>query len=146
MKGVSECYECVPHPPAKGFPICTIRNTPDKPIHCIVWAKDLLFQRMFGPPDAISDLDERGGGDTDFGEAHDAGVTPRPHACTLALPACASFFVIPHPLDFLCFGHFPSKRWVQLLLPPESHLCVCHGYQIGLPLRLTRTPTGSATA
>jgi hypothetical protein len=28
--------------------VCTIRNTPDKPIHCVVWAKDLLFPRLFG--------------------------------------------------------------------------------------------------
>ena len=32
----------------KSYPVCTIRNTPDKPIHCVVWAKDLLFPRLFG--------------------------------------------------------------------------------------------------
>mmetsp|Transcript_5833 Transcript_5833/g.8606 ORF Transcript_5833/g.8606 Transcript_5833/m.8606 type:complete len:423 (-) Transcript_5833:1837-3105(-) len=26
----------------KVYPICTIRSTPDKPVHCIVWAKELL--------------------------------------------------------------------------------------------------------
>ena len=44
----SECFECQPKAAPKSFPVCTIRNTPDKPIHCIVWAKDLLFQRLFG--------------------------------------------------------------------------------------------------
>jgi hypothetical protein len=49
IKGSTECYEC--HPPAstqKTYPICTLRNTPDKPIHCVVWAKELLFPRLFG--------------------------------------------------------------------------------------------------
>ncbi len=45
----TECYECKPAPMPKSFPVCTIRNTPDRPIHCIVWAKDLLFARLFGP-------------------------------------------------------------------------------------------------
>ena len=44
----TECYECKPAPVPKSYPVCTIRNTPDKPIHCIVWAKDLLFARLFG--------------------------------------------------------------------------------------------------
>ena len=45
----TECFECAPKPSrAKTYPVCTIRNTPDKPIHCIVWAKELLFARLFG--------------------------------------------------------------------------------------------------
>ena len=48
VKGRTECFECQPKPVPKAYPVCTIRNTPDKPIHCIVWAKDLLFQRLFG--------------------------------------------------------------------------------------------------
>ena len=31
------------------YPICTIRSTPDKPVHCIVWAKE-LFKLILGPP------------------------------------------------------------------------------------------------
>ena len=46
--GETECFECQPKPVPKKYPVCTIRNTPDKPIHCIVWAKDLLFPRLFG--------------------------------------------------------------------------------------------------
>lgn len=38
------------------YPICTIRSTPDKPVHCVVWAKE-LFKLMFGNP-ADSLLDE----------------------------------------------------------------------------------------
>ena len=44
----SECFECQPKPIPRTYPVCTIRNTPDKPIHCIVWAKEMLFQRLFG--------------------------------------------------------------------------------------------------
>lgn len=46
---VTECFECAPKQSRnKTYPVCTIRNTPDKPIHCIVWAKELLFARLFG--------------------------------------------------------------------------------------------------
>lgn len=58
IKGLTECYECRPKPMPKSYPVCTIRNTPDKPIHCIVWAKELLFPRLFGRPEDITDLDE----------------------------------------------------------------------------------------
>ncbi|EKX52273.1 hypothetical protein GUITHDRAFT_42901, partial [Guillardia theta CCMP2712] len=53
-KGVSACYDCEPKPAPKGFPVCTIRSTPDKPVHCIVWGKH-LFNMLFGPKD---DTDE----------------------------------------------------------------------------------------
>lgn len=82
LKGESECFECQARAPPKGFPICTIRNTPDKPIHCIVWAKDLLFQRLFGPPEAVTDLDEQEAapapGDGDDADADAAAGTPCP--------------------------------------------------------------------
>jgi ubiquitin-like 1-activating enzyme E1 B len=53
LKDVTECYECHPRVSGapKSYPICTLRNTPDKPIHCIVWAKELLFPRLFGEVD-----------------------------------------------------------------------------------------------
>ena len=47
IKGKTECYECQPKPSQKTYPICTIRQTPDKPVHCIVWAKE-LFKLLFG--------------------------------------------------------------------------------------------------
>lgn len=47
FKGVTSCYECTPKPTQKVYPICTIRSTPDKPVHCIVWAKE-CFKLLFG--------------------------------------------------------------------------------------------------
>eukprot|EP00124_Ichthyophonus_hoferi_P000628 Ihof_evm21s24 gene=Ihof_evmTU21s24 len=46
LKGHTECFECQPKPAPKKHPVCTIRNTPSQPIHCIVWAK-YLFQQLF---------------------------------------------------------------------------------------------------
>ena len=46
--GETKCYDCEPKSEnKKTYPICTIRNTPDKPVHCIVWGKE-LFKLMFG--------------------------------------------------------------------------------------------------
>ena len=53
------CFECNPKPTPKSHPICTLRDTPDKPVHCVVYATDLLFPRLFAAdPAAKSDLDE----------------------------------------------------------------------------------------
>ena len=49
IKGKTSCYECYPKPTQKVYPICTIRSTPDKPVHCIVWAKE-CFKLLFGQP------------------------------------------------------------------------------------------------
>ncbi len=49
MKGITVCYECKPKQTQKVYPICTIRSTPDKPVHCIVWAKE-CFTLLFGNP------------------------------------------------------------------------------------------------
>lgn len=46
-KGLSLCYECLPKAEPKSYPMCTIRNTPKEPIHCIIWAK-FLFGQLFG--------------------------------------------------------------------------------------------------
>eukprot|EP00747_Dinoflagellata_sp_TGD_P163681 gnl/TRDRNA2_/TRDRNA2_182625_c0_seq1.p1 gnl/TRDRNA2_/TRDRNA2_182625_c0~~gnl/TRDRNA2_/TRDRNA2_182625_c0_seq1.p1 ORF type:complete len:589 (+),score=142.62 gnl/TRDRNA2_/TRDRNA2_182625_c0_seq1:82-1848(+) len=57
-KGETECFECQAKPTQKVYPYCTIRSTPDKPVHCIVWAKN-LFDLCFGPEDEsnlLSDL------------------------------------------------------------------------------------------
>jgi ubiquitin-like 1-activating enzyme E1 B len=45
VRGETACFECNPKPAPKSHPICTLRDTPDKPIHCIVYATDLLFPR-----------------------------------------------------------------------------------------------------
>uniref|UniRef100_A0A7S3RAN3 SUMO-activating enzyme subunit n=1 Tax=Dunaliella tertiolecta TaxID=3047 RepID=A0A7S3RAN3_DUNTE len=58
LKNRTECFECTPKTAPKTYPICTLRNTPDKPIHCVVWAKDLLFSRLFGRSDEVTDLDD----------------------------------------------------------------------------------------
>lgn len=62
-KGV-ECYDCHEKPKQKSYAVCTIRSTPDKPVHCIVWAKH-LWSLVFGevdPGNVLADLDGGGGG------------------------------------------------------------------------------------
>lgn len=46
-----ECFDCLPKPTQKSYAVCTIRRTPDKPIHCIVWSKEVAFQGLFGDGD-----------------------------------------------------------------------------------------------
>jgi len=46
-RGQGRCYECYDkEKEQKTIPICTIRTLPEKPIHCIVWAK-YLFGVLF---------------------------------------------------------------------------------------------------
>ena len=80
IKGETECFECQPKPTPKTYPVCTIRNTPDKPIHCIVWAKDLLFATLFGPQMAsdLEEVEEAAEGDED---AELAKETAEARAC-----------------------------------------------------------------
>jgi ubiquitin-like 1-activating enzyme E1 B len=56
VKGKTECYECQPKPAPKTYPVCTITSTPSKFVHCIVWAKDLLFAKLFGDKNQDNDL------------------------------------------------------------------------------------------
>ena len=44
---LTECFSCVPKETPKSFPVCTIRSTPSKPVHCITWAKDFLLSQLF---------------------------------------------------------------------------------------------------
>ena len=63
LKGYTACYECFPKPTQKVYPICTIRSTPDKPVHCIVWAKECL-KLLFGPThDSMLFEDEEASGE-----------------------------------------------------------------------------------
>lgn len=48
LPGISECYQCTPKPAPKQFAVCTIRSKPEKPAHCIAWAKH-LYTHLFGP-------------------------------------------------------------------------------------------------
>ncbi|XP_062176649.1 SUMO-activating enzyme subunit 2 isoform X2 [Alnus glutinosa] len=59
VKGRTECYECQPKPAPKTYPVCTITSTPSKFVHCIVWAKDLLFAKFFGDKNQENDLNVR---------------------------------------------------------------------------------------
>jgi ubiquitin-like 1-activating enzyme E1 B len=66
------CFECAPKPAPKSHPICTLRDTPEKPVHCVAYAADLLFPRLFAPPRETnnkSDLDEE--------EAEESGAFER---------------------------------------------------------------------
>lgn len=47
IPGQTECFECTKKETPKTFPVCTIRSTPSQPIHCIVWAKNFLFNQLF---------------------------------------------------------------------------------------------------
>ncbi|WVR08953.1 hypothetical protein IAU60_006012 [Kwoniella sp. DSM 27419] len=57
-KDHTECFDCVPKPTPKSFPVCTIRSTPSEPIHCIVWGKTYLFGKLFGKDDEDMDTEE----------------------------------------------------------------------------------------
>ncbi|KAF8550033.1 hypothetical protein OG21DRAFT_1525417 [Imleria badia] len=55
----TECFDCIPNPTPKSFPVCIIRSTPSQPIHCIVWAKCYLLPQSFGDDeDGGTQLDE----------------------------------------------------------------------------------------
>ncbi|KAF9218464.1 hypothetical protein BS17DRAFT_869307 [Gyrodon lividus] len=59
LKDRTECFDCIPKPAPKSFPVCTIRSTPSQPIHCIVWAKSYLLPQLFGEDqDGSTELDE----------------------------------------------------------------------------------------
>jgi ubiquitin-like 1-activating enzyme E1 B len=62
--GRTECYECRAKAAPKTFAVCTIRSTPSKPVHCVVWAKD-IFGELFGPAVQTGDGGGGGGGDED---------------------------------------------------------------------------------
>lgn len=80
-KGESECYECQPKSDnKKTYPICTVRNHPDKPVHCIAWAKELLFKKVFGGEETdLVDNSEAAPASDGADEAHAAGA-PAPAA------------------------------------------------------------------
>ncbi|KJA18252.1 hypothetical protein HYPSUDRAFT_205501 [Hypholoma sublateritium FD-334 SS-4] len=59
LKDSTECFDCIPKPTPKTFPVCTIRSTPSQPIHCIVWSKSYLMGQLFGEDeDASEELDD----------------------------------------------------------------------------------------
>ncbi|XP_954586.1 ubiquitin-activating enzyme e1, putative [Theileria annulata] len=50
VKDMTKCYECDPLPKTSSIPVCSIRQIPEKPTHCIAWAR-MLYQLLFGTPD-----------------------------------------------------------------------------------------------
>ncbi|CAI0437904.1 unnamed protein product, partial [Linum tenue] len=68
VKGRTDCYECNPKPSPKTYPVCTITSTPSKFVHCIVWAKELLFAKLFGDKNQDNDLNVRSNDSTGSSE------------------------------------------------------------------------------
>lgn len=46
LRGLTRCYDCLNKEKPKTFQVCTIRTTPSKPIHCLIWAKH-IFELLF---------------------------------------------------------------------------------------------------
>eukprot|EP01069_Polyplicarium_translucidae_P005584 Polyplicarium_translucidae@DN2813_c0_g1_i1.p1 len=88
----TECYECHPPPREKSFPICTIRSTPDKPEHCIAWAK-YLFEAIFGPDDETNVLSDM---KSEFQAIVDAGSLGVKSAATVPNPASYAKTLFEH--------------------------------------------------
>ena len=53
----TECFECTEKPTPKSYPICTVRSTPDKPIHLVVWGK-MLYEAFFATEDDSNPLND----------------------------------------------------------------------------------------
>ncbi|XBW36611.1 hypothetical protein QEN19_002183 [Hanseniaspora menglaensis] len=63
MARVTECFDCTAKETPVTFPVCTIRSTPSQPVHCVVWAKNFLFQQLFGEIDENKDEEKNYGTD-----------------------------------------------------------------------------------
>ncbi|QHS72581.1 E1 ubiquitin-activating protein UBA2 [Saccharomyces paradoxus] len=68
IPGKSECFECTTKETPKTFPVCTIRSTPSQPIHCIVWAKNFLFNQLFASEVSVNEDDDNQDWGTDDAE------------------------------------------------------------------------------
>ncbi|WPK25143.1 hypothetical protein PUMCH_002446 [Australozyma saopauloensis] len=67
----TECFDCLEKATPQTFPVCTIRSTPSKPVHCIVWAKEFLFQQLFSFSTLQEVLQDQLRGETDDSEEID---------------------------------------------------------------------------
>lgn len=72
LQDETECFDCIPKPTPKTFPVCTIRSTPSQPIHCIVWSKSYLLGYAFFSEHHCLDFRQHHGRQL-FGEDEDAG-------------------------------------------------------------------------
>ncbi|KAG8942661.1 E1 ubiquitin-activating protein uba2 [Tulasnella sp. 424] len=71
LRDSTECFDCMPKPTPKTFPVCTIRSTPSTPIHCIVWAKSYLLSQLFGEQeDDEGELDQAAAQGENGGSSH----------------------------------------------------------------------------
>jgi ubiquitin-like 1-activating enzyme E1 B len=115
LKGRTACYECIPKPTQKVYPICTIRATPDKPVHCIVWAKE-LFKLLFGKTEDSMLFESADIGDEDEGSASGAaeGVS--------TTPAGPSAYMHVTKVAEFCGAHAPGASARPLLLSAISEL------------------------
>ncbi len=78
IRGATECYECHPKSVAKTYAVCTIRSTPDKPVHCMVWAKE-LHKLLVGDEKESTLWDGAGAAEAGSTESTYIGVVfPRP--------------------------------------------------------------------
>lgn len=68
IPGKTECFECTKKETPKTFPVCTIRSTPSQPIHCIVWAKNFLFNQLFASETSVNEDDNNQDWGTDDAE------------------------------------------------------------------------------
>ncbi|CCE65097.1 hypothetical protein TPHA_0J02760 [Tetrapisispora phaffii CBS 4417] len=68
IPSLTECFDCTKKETPKTFPVCTIRSTPNQPIHCIVWAKNFLFNQLFtNQQTENSDNEKSDGSEKDWG-------------------------------------------------------------------------------
>lgn len=65
IPGRTECFDCTKKETPKTFPVCTIRSTPSQPIHCIVWAKNFLFNQLFAADTESNTEENKDWGTTD---------------------------------------------------------------------------------
>ena len=58
IPGITPCFECTLwlFPPQTKFPLCTLAETPRSPVHCIEYAKLVLWEQVGEPPNAPSTL------------------------------------------------------------------------------------------
>lgn len=76
-----ECYDCKDKPKQKSYAVCTIRSTPEKPVHCVVWAK-YLFDLVFGPDDDGNVLKDLDSGTTSASNAENGNATTNGNGIT----------------------------------------------------------------
>lgn len=119
IRGETACFECTPKPAPKSHPICTLRDTPDKPIHCIVYATDLLFPRLFSADPAAV-----GGSDLDEEDAVELSAFTREKGEAAAAFAARVFdFVFRHKIsNLLTKEEMWEKRAKPSALPPFAEL------------------------